>query len=853
MIPSHQDNHGLDTSRNALVGVGDTTNRGGPLAVMTSSAGTTAGGERPDLTDEQLMALVTDAESLSSRYMETAFRTAWTRAYKAYRNEHFDGSKYLSDQFKARSKIFRPKTRSAVRKNMAAAAEALFSTMDAITIAPQDEADPMQRASAAIKHELINYRLSRNSGKAGIAWFQIAIGARQDSQLTGVCVSKQSWRYLEAGGKVREDRPEITLYPPENVLIDPSAHWVNPAQSGIYLILRNPMQVDDIMTMMRPNGMSLTPWRTITEEKLRSFASSPMDALNTRRARQGGVDNQDRTTTGRNFGVVWVYEVFMRIGGEEYCWWTIEGRHMLSDPVRTEVVYPANGGERPVTIGFGSLDAHTPIPMSPVETWQQLQQEANDLANLRLDHMKQVVSPITKVRRGRQVDLQQIQKRGPNTVVLLKDLDDVEFDRPQDVPPSAHTESAYINNDFDDIAGSFNQASVQGNRQLNETVGGMRLLSGSANAITEFDLRVWVETWVEPTLSQILKLEEMFENDETLLAIAGERAKLFQRYGIDEITDRLLMQESLVRVNVGTGAGTSDPLQKLKKFQMAAETLGSVLEPYAATGQMQLPPLDIKAITDEVFGAAGYKDGGERFFIDPDNPEQDQPPEQPPSPEQMQAQAEAAAAKQKAEQSDAAFQAEMAAKAQQHDQKMQQAALDAQRKAEADELKRQEDEHQANLRARQRELDLQRVEEAAEAKRAEEQIKVRSAADLAELKEAEARIAVEAAREAAEVKALENAVRKRELEVKQAALDVQEEELESKRRQIKIAEESAKVQAQAAKSKAEAAEKEANEPTPKPAAGKSGGGAAGAAPAKPGSRTIEFVKDAAGNITGAKY
>ena len=813
MIPSQEDNHAPDPSRNALVGAGAKS-----LAVMTSSLTTIDG--RPDLTDDQLLMLVRDAESLSSTYMETAFRTAWARSYKAYRNEHFDGSKYTSDQFKARSKIFRPKTRSAVRKNLAAAAEGLFSTMDAITINPQNDADPFQRASAAIKHELMNYRLSRNSGKAGIAWFQIAMGARQDSQITGVCISKQSWRYIEVGGKVREDRPEITLYPPENVLIDPSADWVNPAQSGIYLILRNPMQVDDIMTMVRQNKNSRTRWRDISEQELRNFASSPMDALNTRRARQGGVDNKDRTTTGRSFGVVWVYEVFMRIGGEEYTWWAIEGRQLLSDPIKVEEAYPAHGGERPVTIGFGSLDAHQPIPMSPVETWQQLQQEANDLANLRLDHMKQVVSPVTKVKRGRQVDLQQVQKRGPNTVLLLKDLEDVEFDRPQDVPPSAHTESAYINNDFDDLAGSFNQASVQGNRQLNETVGGMRLLSGSANAITEFDLRVWVETWVEPTLAQVLKLEEMFEDDETILAIAGDRAQLFQRYGLDVVTDRLLMQECLVKVNVGTGAGTTDPMQKLKKFQMATEALGAVLEPYAASGQLQLPPIDVKAITDEVFGAAGYKDGGERFFIDPNNPEQEQP-EAPPNPAMLEAQAKAEAAQAETAMAQQQHQATMMAKGQQHDQKMQMAAADAQRRAEAAELKRAEDEHQAAIRAEQRRIDLERVREAAEAKRAKDEAEIEAVRQKAAYEVEAARAAMEAERMAADIRKQELELERRALEVKKKELEIQEEELESRRRQIKINENAAKVQAKATEAKAKAATKAAAKPAaPKPGGSK---------------------------------
>jgi hypothetical protein len=469
---------------------------------------------------------------------------------------------------------------------------------------------------------------------------------------------------------------------------------------------------------------------------------------------------KDRSITGNTFGIVWVYEVFMRVSGQDYVWWTIEGRKMLSKPIKVREAYPPLGGERPVTIGYGSLDAHQPIPMSPVESWQQLQQEANDLANLRLDHMKQVVSPVTKVKRGRQVDLQQVQKRGPNSVVMVKDLDDVEFDRPQDVPPSAHTESAYINNDFDDLAGAFNQSSVQGNRQLNETVGGMRLLSGSANAITEFDLRVWVETWVEPTLKQILKFEEQYENDATILSIAGEKAQLWQKFGIDEITDQLLMQGSLVRVNVGTGAGTSDPMQKLKKMQMAAETAGNILMPFIEAGKVDITP-DAHEIITEIFGAAGYKDGGDRFFINKDDPKRaDEPPPPPPPPDPAVLQAQ-----QKMQQADQAHQAEEARKQQAHQAKMQAAMEDMRRDQERKDLERDAQIHAEQARAHQREKDLEAQEHKLRTQREAEEVKLAAERTVARMKVEAEEMRLEQERQKLEMDKKESALRERELEI----------------------------------------------------------------------------------------
>jgi hypothetical protein len=267
--------------------------------------------------------------------------------------------------------------------------------------------------------------------------------------------------------------------------------------------------------------------------------------------------------------------------------------------------------------------------MSPVESWQQLQQEANDITNLRLDQMKQVVTPITKVKRGRQVDMDAVMRRGQDTVVMVTDKDDVEWDRPPDVPPSAMAEGNILNNDFDELAGTFSQSSIQSNRSLNETVGGMNLLNSAANSVTEFDLRVWIETWVEPTLWQVVKLEEYYESDEKILAIAGQRAELVEKYGIDAITDHLLMEDITLRVSAGIGAAA--PEQRLGKFSTAADIVGKILLPFIENGSVKARP-KADAIVEEVFGIAGYKGAGSRFFdiADPNAPQQ---PEAAPPPD----------------------------------------------------------------------------------------------------------------------------------------------------------------------------------------------------------------------------
>ena len=60
-----------------------------------------------------------DAYEASSAFVDSNYRQDWDYAIKAFRNEHGPGSKYLSEDYKARTRIFPPHTRTIIRKNEA--------------------------------------------------------------------------------------------------------------------------------------------------------------------------------------------------------------------------------------------------------------------------------------------------------------------------------------------------------------------------------------------------------------------------------------------------------------------------------------------------------------------------------------------------------------------------------------------------------------------------------------------------------------------------------------------------------------------------------------------------------------
>ena len=156
------------------------------------------------------------------------------------------------------------------------------------------------------------------------------------------------------------------------------------------------------------------------------------------------------------------------------------------------------------------------------------------------------------VKRGKRVDLRSLVRNIQSSVTLMDDPEkDVQVQETQDVTSSAYAEQDRLNLDFDDVAGAFSGSSVQSNRNLNETVGGMNLLTSAANKVENYQLRTWIETWAEPVLRQVTLLEQEYETDDIILSLAGRKAELPQKFGIDAVTDDLLQQELTLNINVG--------------------------------------------------------------------------------------------------------------------------------------------------------------------------------------------------------------------------------------------------------------------------------------------------------------
>lgn len=569
--------------------------------------------------DRSWLTLAEQAFRMSTDYMDANLRRQWERNVSNLMGRHPRGSKYHTNAYKQRSRLFRPKTRAAERKFEAAISVAFFSSEDVATVKPENDDDEVQVASATINHYLVNYHLTKN-----VPWFKVVLGAAQDAWTYGVVWSEQSWKYkTRKDGTIEKDHPQVRIIPVENMRVDPACDWLDPVGSSPYLIEIIPMYITDVIDRMtKVNQRTGEPeWKFVSEAELQASRRIEHEDDPTRMAREGRnqrdrMDNQHQVTA---YDIVWVHKNIVNVRGQDYFYYTVGTTNMLTDPVPLETIHPDG---RPYALGNVVIDAHRINPSSVANLSQDLQSQANSIVNQRLDNVELAMNARYLVDRSSQTDRASLSRSVPGGAVLTDDMDGVKELKSSDVTRSSYEEQDRLNVDFDDIAGNFSTSSVASNRKLNETVGGMNLMSQGSDSLTEFQIRVFTETWYEVVVRQIIRLIQRYETDERRLAVAAKQAKLYQKFGLDQVTDQLLMQNLTSSLAVGFNA--TNPEKRIKHLMLATKAV----EPYLLPGEMNRAEL-----AKEVFGAAGYKNGSRFVEI----PEKGEEPPPTPSPEEIKA------------------------------------------------------------------------------------------------------------------------------------------------------------------------------------------------------------------------
>lgn len=568
-----------------------------------------------------------DAYTAGNDWFNSSLRKKAEENLAHFRSVHKPGSKYNNEAYLKKSRVFRPKTRSMVRRSDAAMAIAFFSTQDVVNCTPVNPSKPEHVLAADVHNALLNYRLNHT-----VPWFLVAVGAAQDAAVQGVVISKQVWErktrrqayadvFEEADGSITidqgteeiviSDKPRIDLLPLENVRLDPAADWTDPVNSSPYFIELCPVYIHELLEGMdRTNPRTGKPeYRRYEPGVLQAALQQDWDSI--RKMREGQrVDKYQNDIAIDDYRVVWVHKGFYRVNGEDWYVETIGTEMLLTEPELAADVFPhLEGKERPYAMGYASIEAHMAIPESPVSMTSGVQEEINEIANLRLDNVKLALNKRWFVRRGMGVDVPTLIRNVPSSAVFMNDpASDVREVATQDVTRSSYEEQNRLAMEFDELGGNFSSASVGSNRQLNETVGGMSLLASDASQIQEFQIRTISETWAEKVMRQMVRLEATYETDEEILDIVASTTSMPL-----EIVLQVQSLPSVVRCNVGFNA--TQPEKRIGKLLLACDALNKI-------NPMILQRIDTNEVMKEIMGAVGFRDGA-RFFPDMAGGQQD--------------------------------------------------------------------------------------------------------------------------------------------------------------------------------------------------------------------------------------
>ena len=536
-----------------------------------------------------------DAMRFSTTYLDSNYRQQWDDSLRAFNNQHPGDSKYNSESFRKRSHLFVPVTRTVIRKNEAAACKAFFSNHDVSSIKANNQGDPKQVLSAAIMKELIQWRCTHT-----IPWFKVLVGGLQDAQKQGACIAHVHWEYKtrrNANGKmvVSKDTSCVDLKPLENFRFDPSASWMDPVNDSPYFIELVDMYVGDVLEKMKRPDPKGRKWIEYEIHDIKS--ENPDDS--TRSARLG--QQQDPTQEVRSvsdYEVCWVQRHIHRWDGNDWEFWALNNGKLLTEPELLEKT--VFHGKRPYVLGITVLETHKPLPISVPALVKPLQDSINNLENSRSDNVLFVLNKRHKVKRGANVDTAALVRNVPGGIVMVDNMEDMEELSYPDVTASSYQEEDRKRQAFDDLVGNFNPMQLHQAGAPREAQGTVRMLQGPASEMTEYMLQTFAITFVVEVIRQLVLLEQHYETDKKVLAIAGQNAEAFQKFGVDEVTDEMLDQELTTTVNVGMGS--TDTMAMMQRFIYG-------LDAFAKISAKPPAGVNLAEVWKEIMALCGYQDG----------------------------------------------------------------------------------------------------------------------------------------------------------------------------------------------------------------------------------------------------
>ena len=536
----------------------------------------------------------------SVEYFEATQLEQIERNLDNFASRHPADSRYHTEEYRYRSRTFKPKTRIAARQLEEDAAEIFFASQDLIDIRPVNKDSKEDAFVARVHKHMLMTHLEDN-----LEYFQFVMGGVQDAFKQGDVVSAVAWESDEGEGT---NRPTWRLIPIENIHVDPAASWMDPVGTSPYVIEDMPMHIQSVQDRMaepgeKPEG---NQWRWSDVGVLLGASKRAELREGLRAKREGDTIDPLTSNTFRDVEehmVVMVRRVILRVEGVDWLYYMVGGDLLLSDPVPLRDKAPwLRDGERDYQWGYAGVETHRVYKSAPAEWLQDLQAAANIGHNQRTDNITLALNKRYKVKRGRVLDLNSLRTSVPGGIYEVDEMDDVEPEQWADVGGASFYNEDRLTNDFDSLAGSFNQGSVASQRSLNETVGGMRMMAQGSGKARGYMVLTIAATWWGKVCDALFRMIKQYATEDEIIDAVdqmladGEPVPDMQPLDLIKVPTKL-------KVNMRLGA---DPMTRMNNLM-------SVVANFRQT------PIEMQVDWAELFkegaAAAGFGDG-DRFLVD---------------------------------------------------------------------------------------------------------------------------------------------------------------------------------------------------------------------------------------------
>ena len=480
--------------------------------------------------DEEARQLVMDRFYIARDYRKSNYDDAWLRYQKQYRSKLANEKEY---DFQAR--LFIPYSFSSVETVIPRIMEAIFSTDPIVAVKPYSQDDI---ENSKLIEKLLNYQINR------MDFINSFLTLIKTCLIYGTCIAKVDWK--KESRKVRKYQVKIDefgnpvydnngqpvvekitkefpyyddpyIYPidlfdfykaPKGTTIDNSEYCIMKTQTTISRLEQMQKQGTYRNISMVKSLMGSTKNDDGRERYTNVDVADP----------NGIIDKHSKLVTLYEYWeddrVIVLAEEKVVIRDEENPFWHcrkpfIEGRVC---PVENEFY------------GIGLM-----------EMIESLQNELNDLRNLRMDNLKLAINCMYVIGRNADVDLDTLVNE-PGGVILATFVDEVVPLQTKDITPNAFTEAKIITDDIQATHGIYDYSKGQPSKDR-ETATGILSLQEAANYRFKLMILMLCKNILGRGSEFMVDLNEQFINTEKIFRLTGKQYTVNQ-YDVEDTIGR---------------------------------------------------------------------------------------------------------------------------------------------------------------------------------------------------------------------------------------------------------------------------------------------------------------------------